>query len=264
MTDDERSPLPEEEVPDKPPIAFGAGGGLLVLLSWIAGQLIGGFFGAIFGMLWLISHGEKLSDATAIEEHLVELMTPALALGSIAGAITMVAATLILARPYIRQTDATGIGWSLGPRRQLVLSAMIGVAISSAFVVAIILMQPEIPDSELGPVARLAEESARVRWLWAIIAVTIAPVTEEFLFRGVLFSGLSKTWGIPAGAAIVSALFLMFHLAETMAFWPSTVAIGLLTIGTIAFRLLTNHLGPPIAMHLAYNAVLAIALLSGL
>jgi membrane protease YdiL (CAAX protease family) len=243
--------------------SFGARRAILVLLSWIGGQLVGGFLGAVSGMLYLSSRGLDLGESSAIEEHMMELLTPALAVGTISGAIAMVAATLYLAGPHLREVSATGIGWARGSWRSLLLAALLGVVVSSSFVLVVAILDPDIPDSELGPVARLAAQDERIRWIWAVIAVLVAPVTEELLFRGVLFSGLARSWGVAASAVVVSALFLLFHLAETMAFWPSTIAVGVLAIGTIGSRMLTNRLGPPIAMHLAYNSVLAIALIAG-
>lgn len=248
----------------KRPGEFGAGRALLVLLAWIGGQLVGGFLGAVSGMLYLGSLGLDLAETTNLEQHMSELLTPALAVGTITGAAAMIAATLALARRRLREVSPTGIGWSRGSWRAVLLAAIFGIAISAAFIGTIAVMDPELAEEDLGPIARLAEQDERIRWIWAFIAVAIAPVTEELLFRGVLFSGLARSWGVAAGAVIVSILFLLFHLAETMAYWPSTVAVGVLTIGTIASRMMTNRLGPPIAMHLAYNSILAAALIMGL
>lgn len=245
------------------PGSLRAGKALLIFAAWLGGQLVGGFLGAVSGLVYLASRGIQIEHTDQIEGHVAELMTPALAAGTLAGAAAMIVVTLYFARGEIRHTEPTAIGWSRGPWKPLLTAALFGLVISAMFVLTITILDPDIPDSELGPVARLAEQSERVRWIWAFIAIAIAPVTEEFLFRGVLFSGLSRSWGIPAAAVTVSALFFTFHLAETLAFWPAAVAIGILTIGTIAARLLTNRLGPPIAMHLSYNSVLAIALVSG-
>lgn len=242
---------------------FGAVGALLVFLAWIGGQLVGGLLGAISAMLYLSSIGYEMTTGAEIESHMMELLTPALAVGTFTGAVAMVVATLILAKPYLRDVSPLGIGWARGPWRALLLAAIVGALVSSGFIATIEVMDPQIPESELGPIARMAEQDDRTRWIWAFIAVAIAPVTEELLFRGVLFSGLARSWGVAVSAVVVSATFLLFHLAETMAYWPSTVAIAMLTLGTISSRMMTNRLGPPIAMHLAYNTVLAVALIAG-
>ncbi|MBW3670204.1 MAG: CPBP family intramembrane metalloprotease [Acidobacteria bacterium] len=243
--------------------SFGAGRALLVFLAWVGGQIVGGFLGAVSGMFYLMSMGLELDDASKIEQHMVELLTPALAVGTITGAVAMIVAALTLARPHMREVSPTGVGWSRGPWRSLVLAAIVGLVVSSSFVLLVATIDPDLADTELGPIARLAEQDERVRWIWAIVAVMVAPVTEELLFRGVLFSGFAKSWGVGISATVVSVLFMLFHLAETLAYWPSIVAVGILTVGTIASRMMTNRLGPPIAMHLAYNTVLAIALIAG-
>lgn len=243
---------------------FGAGGALLVLLAWLGGQLAGGFLGAMSGMLYLGSLGLDLAESANIEQHMSELLTPALAVGTIVGAVAMIAATLSIAKGRLREVSATGIGWSRGSWRAVLLAATFGIVISALFITTIAVTTPDLAEEDLGPIARLAEQDERVRWIWAFIAVAIAPATEELLFRGVLFSGLARSWGVAASAVTVSILFVLFHLAETMGYWPSTVAIAVLTAGTIVARMMTNRLGPPIAMHFAYNSILALALVVGL
>ncbi len=252
----------DHDAPRRAGSDFGAVQALLVFLAWLGGQLAGGFAGAVSGMVYLVSNGHQLGDPSAIEGHMVELLTPALAVGTITGAIAMIAASLYFARRHLREVSPTGIGWSLGSWRSLLIAAVVGATVSTAFITFVAMTNPEIPDSDLGVVARLAGQDVRVRWIWAAVAVLIAPVTEELLFRGVLFSGLARSWGIPASAVTVSVVFFLFHLAETIAFWPAMVSIAILTIATIGSRLLTNRLGPPVAMHTAYNTILAIALIA--
>jgi len=88
--------------------------------------------------------------------------------------------------------------------------------------------------------------------LGVMIALTVlaAPLTEEFIFRGLLFSGLRASvpllWAVPASAAI----FALIH--PTVAIAPVFV-LGCVT--AVAYQR-THWLLAPMLAHGIYNAVL--------
>jgi membrane protease YdiL (CAAX protease family) len=93
------------------------------------------------------------------------------------------------------------------------------------------------------------------RHLWAFLALVLAPPIEEFVFRGVLLEGLSKSIGALAAAGIVIFAFVIVHVSETLTYWPAWAAIALLAGAALFFRLKTRSLVPAIAAHVGYNLV---------
>jgi uncharacterized protein len=87
-----------------------------------------------------------------------------------------------------------------------------------------------------------------------VIALLYAPVIEELLFRGLLFKGFSASWGVKTAGVVVTVLFVVLHLFETINYWPATVAVTTMAIGTLLARIRTGSLIPSVAMHFAYNA----------
>ncbi len=83
---------------------------------------------------------------------------------------------------------------------------------------------------------------------------------EEFLFRGVLFTGFSRSWGVPAASLIVTLMFALVHIPETMHYWPALAAIALTGASALALRLRTGSLGPAVALHAAYNLIIVLGL----
>jgi len=85
---------------------------------------------------------------------------------------------------------------------------------------------------------------------FVIFAVVLAPVFEEFLFRGFLFGGLRR-WTGPWGAAVLSAAaFAAFHMEiDAM---PVLFVLG---IALARLRERTGGLVAPMAMHACFNAV---------
>jgi len=91
------------------------------------------------------------------------------------------------------------------------------------------------------------------RWLEVIALMTVMPVVEEVIFRGLVITGLRKlSFGFWPAAAISTALFAAIHLPT-----PAYTAIYYAMIGLLLCLVLykTKKLRWCIAAHAAYNAV---------
>ena len=95
------------------------------------------------------------------------------------------------------------------------------------------------------------------------MVLLIAPPVEEFIFRGMLFTGLSNTLGIYLSAFIVSCLFVGIHVAEAIHYWPTWVALSFLAIATMTMRIKYQSLLPALATHFSYNLVIALTVTLG-
>ena len=76
----------------------------------------------------------------------------------------------------------------------------------------------------------------------------IAPICEEFLFRGFFYVVFKRYLGAVASAVLTSALFAAFHV--NLAAFPSLFALALCF--TIAYEA-TGSLLVPITMHALFN-----------
>lgn len=102
---------------------------------------------------------------------------------------------------------------------------------------------------------------------FAVLAVGVAPVVEELLFRGLVLRGLMLRTGFWPAAVVSSVLFGAFHAqgvdAGTVLL---TTANGVLGLGLCVLARRTGRLGPGIGVHALRNAlavVLVIATASG-
>ena len=89
----------------------------------------------------------------------------------------------------------------------------------------------------------------------ALVANALFPaVSEEILFRGIIFRWIERFAGTWAGLVVSSALFGAAHLANPAATWTSTIFIaveaGVLLGGAY---MLTRNLWLPIGLHAAWN-----------
>lgn len=111
----------------------------------------------------------------------------------------------------------------------------------------------------VSPLPRLEWLATMPRWLTAALLVAALPVIEEFLFRGVLFDALRRSFASIWPAAIVTTVaWALIH-----AVWPLQIVAMYLVFGlALAWvRVSTDRLWPCIAAHAAYNAIPAAVLL---
>jgi len=103
-------------------------------------------------------------------------------------------------------------------------------------------------------VSLIAEEAAKpdqtgLLIFFVVMAVAVAPVAEEILFRGILYPAI-KQIGHPRAAAIGTALlFALFHV--NLLTFASLTAVALVLIALYEF---TDNLLAPITAHAVFNA----------
>lgn len=92
-----------------------------------------------------------------------------------------------------------------------------------------------------------------------VVVSVIAPICEEIFFRGFLFQGFKKSWGVLAGILVSSFLFAAAHL-DLYNFIP------LMAIGWILSYIFhkTKSLFPVIFLHASYNLLMILVLFSQL
>ncbi len=93
-------------------------------------------------------------------------------------------------------------------------------------------------------------DSTMVVILIVAFAIAIAPVFEEFFFRGFAYPVLKQRWGTWRALVIVSAVFAAIHLHL-----PSFGPLFVLAIGLGLAYELTGSLLAPITVHALFNAV---------
>lgn len=92
--------------------------------------------------------------------------------------------------------------------------------------------------------------------LWttgAFMITVIAPLCEEFMFRGFLFPLLWKKWGLVAGIVVSSVLFGLLHASGTPV--ALLVPLAVLAVVLCLLRAWSGSLLPGIALHSFNNAI---------
>ena len=95
--------------------------------------------------------------------------------------------------------------------------------------------------------------------LFMAMAVLVAPLVEETLFRGYLYPLFARSFGIVPGIALTGMLFGAMHGGQLG--WTWSLVVVLVVVGVI-FTLVRARTGSVFAsymMHLGYNSLIAVA-----
>lgn len=158
----------------------------------------------------------------------------------------------------LRQGALAPLGWRPCTRRQAIIAVTAGILIAVFNLTFVIPIFPPNPHNHLGPMAQAASASGLNAFLFSVVALFVAPPTEEFIFRGVLYTGLLRRWDQPATMLTVSLLFVALHLSEVIGYWPALIGISMLAGGTVVARQRTGTLAAPMFLHIAYNAIVVL------
>jgi uncharacterized protein len=167
--------------------------------------------------------------------------------------------TLMAAYPLVTRNGEgffESLGWRWHPRFRLVHATLFTIAV----IIVAIFLSNLLPNRKTD-LERLLEVSFSVRVFTALIAVLSAPLVEEVIYRGVLYSALRKNLGIWPAIIGVSVLFVGVHVPQYWGGWGVLAALSLLSFGLTVVRAYSRSLLPCYVIHLLFNAVNAVGII---
>jgi membrane protease YdiL (CAAX protease family) len=101
----------------------------------------------------------------------------------------------------------------------------------------------------------IVESSMAARIATALVAVATAPLAEEVVYRGMIYSPLERAAGKGVAIAIVSLLFAGVHVFQYINNVGVIVVITILSFTLTFARAYTGSLLPPFIIHLVFNGI---------
>jgi membrane protease YdiL (CAAX protease family) len=152
---------------------------------------------------------------------------------------------------------------SLGWRRTVPNGTLLIIGVSGAILsigvsgLATLLKTPEVRMDILDQL----DKQPVILALFGLMAITIAPLFEELLFRGFLQPLFSRTLGVVGGILLTSVLFGALHAVQYKFVWQYVAAISLVgaVLGTVRYR--TKSIISSTVMHACYNSVFVVGML---
>ena len=149
-----------------------------------------------------------------------------------------------------------GIKWNW-PGQNAILYPALGVGLAVGIQALTSLLQRFIPSNL--PIEKMFRTPGDA-WFLVAFGITLAPVLEEFYFRGFLYPTLARRIGVGFAATFTVVGFVGIHAAQLSSAW---VPLLMLTIASAAFtivRIKTDSVSAAVLMHVGYNGTLFIAL----
>lgn len=117
-----------------------------------------------------------------------------------------------------------------------------------------------VPDGD-NEMLRIIHSSQAATFVVAFMATFTAPLVEEVVYRGVLYSAFQRSFGVAPAVLIVTAVFASVHFVQ---YWGSPATIFLICFLSLVLtlvRVVSKNLLPCIILHTAINGIQSIGLI---
>jgi membrane protease YdiL (CAAX protease family) len=104
----------------------------------------------------------------------------------------------------------------------------------------------------------LVESSVPARLMTALVATFTAPLVEELIYRGVLYSAIERTLGTIIAILVVSLLFAGVHVFQYKDNLAVIGVISLLSVTLTLVRAFSGKVLPAFIIHLVFNGIQSI------
>ncbi len=229
---------------------------VLALSLWFVSVALIVTLPSLFILPYLMNTGVEISGNPEIMNMIIgERKAVAIMLGAtaIAHILTIVMAWFIVTK-YNEYSFAEMVGWKWGG-----FKIWHGVlTIIAVFVVWLTLVN--LFGTRENEMTRILESSQMAAVMVAIIATFSAPIVEEVVYRGVLYSAFQRTFNPAFAVIFVTVIFAGVHVAQYLPDYASIAAVCFLSLVITLIRAKTNNLLPCIAVHLAFNGIQSVLL----
>ena len=132
------------------------------------------------------------------------------------------------------------------------LGKSVGLAILLFLIAWLILLKFGGQETDL---ERILQSSRAAALITAFLATATAPLVEEVVYRGLLYSAFQRVIGPVFAVIVVASIFAGLHVLQ---YWPNAGAISAITLLSVVLtvvRARTGRLLPCFVIHLVFNGI---------
>ncbi len=242
----------EKPTPNNPPWSS-----WLAFLVWLASVAFIVILPNLFVIPYILKQGIDLSDQAVLAEFVQSNATAVLL--SVLAVIPAHILTLVLAWIVITKFNKFSFRETLGWRSGSFNIWNCLLILGGFFILASIVSYyfPE-QDNDL---LKILRSSRTAVYIVAFLATFTAPLVEEVVYRGVLYSALQRSFGVPFAILLVTFLFALVHVPQYYPSYPTIFLICLLSLILTLVRVGTGNLLPCIILHTVFNGVQSLFLI---
>jgi len=224
------------------------------ILAWLFSVAALLFFQVVFtvgSLAYLKSHGAVLTQE-ALEKSVpfaITLLASAIPAHLATLAVAWMIVTKVGRRPFFQT-----LGWSWHPKFQpwhaaiFVLVMLFGIGqVAERFL-------PH-DSTSFDQLTELVNSRLAGKIILAVLATFTAPLTEEVIYRGVLFAPMERKFGAVWAIIIISLLFAGVHVPQYYQSLSTISVIMILSIGLTTVRAYTRSLLPCVFIHVLFNGI---------
>jgi uncharacterized protein len=108
---------------------------------------------------------------------------------------------------------------------------------------------------------RILQSSRSAVYIVAFVATFTAPIVEEVVYRGVLYSAFQRKFGIPAAFVLATLLFAVVHVPQYYPSYSTIFLLFILSLTLTSIRVKTGNLLPCIILHTLFNGLQSVMLI---
>jgi membrane protease YdiL (CAAX protease family) len=235
--------------------------GWIAIGYWILSVIFIIVVPGVFLVPYLISQGVDLRDRDALMNFIYTDKTAVvlqLAPIILAHVLTLAAGWLIVTR-LNRYSFRKTLGWSMGGFRWWHALLITFVFYGFGYLMTSVFGRVE------NEFERLIAASRAAVYLVAFLATFTAPVVEEVVYRGVVFSAFQRKFGITIAIVIVTVLFTIVHVPQysqnSVPDYASVITLLFLSLALTIIRAGTGNLLPCVVLHTIFNGLQSIVLI---
>ena len=227
---------------------------LLAFFTWFGSVLLLLFVPVILALPYLMyrwrSTGLPSAEALTADKTFIFI--------SIAGIVTTHLLTLALVWLVVTEGRKKPFWETIGFEWPRYTNRLVGTLIC-VFIAAVLLGVGFLVTSLWGgsktQLDLLVESSIPARFATAFVAVFTAPLVEELVYRGVLYSAVERALGTAVAVGVVALLFAGVHVFQYINNVSVITVITLLSLTLTLVRASTGKVLPCFIIHLVFNGI---------
>lgn len=255
----EQQPLPvsrppkERFYPDNPPW-----GSAIAVGMWFFSVLLILIIPSMFLGVYMLANNANLADpsslANALKDDPTAIWVSVIAVLP-AHILTLVAGWLVVTQAG-KYSFTEMLGWKSGGMRWF---HHIGVLLAFMAISMVVGYFVQNQEHEL---MRMISSSKMTLFTMAFLAVLTAPLIEELVYRGIVYSALQRSVTPWIAVGITTLLFALVHVPQYLGS-PATIALLLvLSLVLTVMRMKTENLLPCIIFHTIFNLVQSVLMIA--
>ena len=187
------------------------------------------------------------TDSTAIFLQIISILP--------AHALTILVAWIVVTRVRKYKFGAT-LGWESGGFYWWYYPVIL-----VSFFIAAAIVGYLLPEKQ-NELFKMLQYSRSAVYILAILATFTAPLVEEVVYRGVMYSAFQRSFGVRAAFFLVTLMFALVHVPQYWGSYSTILLLGLLSLVLTSIRVKTNNLWPCIVLHTLFNGLQSSLLLA--